>query len=163
MRNLDEKIPGASNFTYKEFIKSNTALRKGIPNIPNEEQQKCIELLAKNVLQPIRDEFGRLRITSGFRSVNLCLAINSSQYSNHAKGQASDIEPIVENVSLMDIITFVYNNLDFRTLILEYPPLGWVHVDYREAGNTKMLKLKDLNHNYDNVSLNYLISLYGER
>jgi len=161
IRNFHEKIPGAPNFTYGEFIRSSTALRKGISNVPNEEQWVCIERLAKNVLQPIRDKFGRIRITSGFRNVELCIAIGSSKNSNHARGQAADIEPIVENVSLLDVITFVYNNLDFRTIILEYPPLGWIHVDYREGGNIKRLKLKDSKHNYTSVELDYLKTLYN--
>jgi len=161
MRNLNSKILGAPNFTYKEFIKSTTAIRKNIPNIPNEQQWKNIERLAKNILQPIRNEFGRIRITSGFRSIPLCLEIGSSKYSNHARGEAADIEPIMSGISLLDIITFVHDNLEFRTLILEYPPLGWVHVDYREGGNLKRLKLKDGTHDYNDVTLDYLKALYG--
>ncbi len=160
MRNLNEKIPGASNFKYKEFVKSTTALRKGIKNEPNEEQWKCIELLAKEILQPIRKEFGRLRITSGFRSVELCEAVGSNKYSNHARGQAVDIEPLVEGVTLLNVLEFIYNELEYRTLIAEYFPDGWVHVVYRKNANVKGLKLKDVNHNYTQVSIDYLKDLY---
>jgi len=161
MINLNSKIPGAPNFKYKEFIKSDTAIRKGIDNTPTDEYWKNIEKLAVNVLQPARKALGRIRITSGYRSKELNTAIGGSKYSNHCKGEASDIESGEENVSLMELLEWIYNNCKFRTLILEYPPLGWCHVDYREGGNLKMLKLKDKNHNYETVSIDYIKGLYG--
>lgn len=160
MRNLNEKIPGAPNFKYKEFVKSTTALRKGIKNEPNEEQWECIELLAKEVLQPVREKFGRLRITSGFRSVELCEAVGSNKYSNHARGQAVDIEPLSDDFTLFDIIEFIHDNLEYRALIAEYFPDGWVHIAYRKNANVKRLKLKDENHNYDSVDIGYIRNLY---
>jgi zinc D-Ala-D-Ala carboxypeptidase len=160
MRDLNAKIPGAEGFTYKEFVKSDTATRKGIKNEPTEEQWKCIELLAKEVLQPIRNEFGRIRITSGFRSVELCEAVGSSSKSNHTRGEASDIEPLEKGITLFDILEFIHDNLEYRELIAEFFPAGWIHVAYREGGNIKKLKLKDDKHNYEEVSLNYLKTLY---
>ena len=159
-RNLNERIPDAPNFIYREFVKSDTAIRLGIDNTPNEEHWKCIEILASRVLQPIRNRFGRIQITSGYRSVKLCKAIGSSSNSNHTRGQAADIEPYSPNVSLVSIIEFIVNELDFRTVILEYPPDGWVHVDYRINGNSKLIKLKDNTHNYETVPLDFLISNY---
>ncbi len=160
MRNLKAKIPGASNFKYKELVRSSTALRKGIKNEPNEEQWKCIELLAKEILQPIREKFGRIRITSGFRCVELCEAIGSSKYSNHARGQAVDIEPLEDGVTLVDILEFIHDNLEYRSLIGEFLPDGWVHVAYRKGANIKRLKLKDEDHNYDKVAIGYIKNLY---
>jgi hypothetical protein len=57
MRNLNSKIPGAPNFKYREFIKSDTAIRKGIDNIPIDEHWENIEKLAVNILQPLREIF----------------------------------------------------------------------------------------------------------
>ena len=162
MRNLKSKIPGAPNFTYGELIKSATALRLGIDNTPNEDQWVCLEKLAVNVLQPVRDKFGGIRITSGFRSVALCEVIGSKSTSNHTRGQASDIEPIDSAVGFMDIINWVYYNLEYRNLIAEYvPDNGWVHVDYRVGANIKVLKVKDKVHNYEEISLIKLNQLYG--
>jgi len=167
MINLRSKIPGAPNFRYGEFVKSDTAIRRGIPNIPNSREWNSIEKLAVNILQPLRNHMrgaysdGRLRITSGFRSVPLCLTIGSSKNSNHARGQAADIEPVNFNIKLFDIIEWIYLNCQFRELIAEYFPGGWIHVAYRERANTRTLKLKDKNHNYQKVDINYLRSLYG--
>ncbi|RKZ10831.1 peptidase M15 [Candidatus Fermentibacteria bacterium] len=161
MRNLNDKIPGAPNFQYKEFVKSATALRKGIKNEPNEEQWRALEQLVANVLQPVRTRFGRIRITSGFRSVELCEAVGSSKNSNHARGQAADIEPISEGTRMIDVVEFIYNELDFRTIIMEYFPTGWIHVDYRVGGNVKRLKLKDATHHYENITWDEAKRLYG--
>ena len=164
MRNINDYIlmPNgtASNFKYNEFIKSVTALRKGIKNVPGEKQWKSIEKLVIFILQPLRTRFGRVRITSGFRSPELCEAVGSSKSSNHTRGEAADIEPLAKNVTLMDILKYTSKNLPHRELIAEYFPDGWVHVAYREGANTETLKLKDENHNYERVDLKYIVELY---
>jgi hypothetical protein len=161
MINLSDKIPGANSFSYGEFVKSEVAIRKGILNIPNALQWSGIEKLAVNVLQPLRDVVGRIRISSGFRSAELNKEIGGSDYSNHCLGEAADIEPLETGITLLHVVKFIYNDLDFRTLILEYPDRnGWVHVDYREGGNIKLLKLKDATHNYMKVTLSELSEMY---
>jgi len=161
-RRLNDKVKGAPNFTYKEFVQSNTATRKGIKNIPGDKEWERIEALAKNVLQPVREKFGPIRINSGYRSPELNVAIGGSTTSNHCRGEASDIEPWNEDkVTLFEMLEWMYNNLKFRTLILEYPPGGWIHVDYRLGANDKILKLKDKKHNYEKVDIDYLRKLYG--
>ena len=80
------------NFTLLELIKSDTAVRKGINNNPSAGQIENLKALCENILQPVRDHFGRVKITSGFRSEELCLAIGSSVNSQHAQGCAADFE-----------------------------------------------------------------------
>ena len=61
--------------------------------------------MCENILQPVRDHFGRVKITSGFRSVELCMAIGSSANSQHAKAEAADFECVgVDNAELFDWI-----------------------------------------------------------
>jgi len=161
MRDLKSKIPGASNFRYGEFIRSHVASRLHLRNRPDDEQWKRIEVLAVRILQPVRNRFGSLRIASGYRSPELNTAIGGSVYSNHCKGEASDIEPVSCDVELIDVVKYIYDHLEFRNLIAEYFPHGWIHVDYREGDNLKRLKLKDKNHNYKDVTMDYLFSLYA--
>ena len=81
------------HFTLSEFTKSQTAERKGIDNTPEPIHIKCMETLCLNVLEPIREHFGKpMTINSGYRSVDLCEAIGSKATSQHAKGEAADIE-----------------------------------------------------------------------
>ena len=121
------------NFTLLELIKSDTAVRKGINNNPNAGQIEKLKGLCENILQPVRDHFGRVKVTSGFRSEDLCLAIGSSRDSQHAKAEAVDFECIgVDNAEVAD---WIKKNLETDQLILEYytpgePNSGWIHASY---------------------------------
>jgi zinc D-Ala-D-Ala carboxypeptidase len=66
------------NFTLQELTKSDTAVRLGVDNNPNANQIEKLKLLCENILQPVRDHFGPVTITSGFRSPALCVKIGSS-------------------------------------------------------------------------------------
>jgi hypothetical protein len=123
------------NFTLQELIKSDTAIRKGIDNNPNADQVEKLKLLCERVLQPVRDHFGRVKVTSGYRSPELCVAIGSSINSQHAKAEAVDFECIgVDNAEVAD---WVHVNLETDQLILEYytpgePNSGWIHASFVE-------------------------------
>ena len=137
------------NFTLSELIKSGTAIRRGINNNPNAEQIEKLKLLCENILQPVRDHFGRVKVTSCFRSVELCLAINSSANSQHAKAEACDFEcPGVDNAELAD---WIHKNLPYDQLILEFytpgePNSGWIHcswiADQRRASRLHAFKFE---------------------
>ena len=127
------------NFSVRELTKSQTAERKGIDNTPTEEHIENLKLLCENILQPTRDEWGIISVSSGYRSPSLCLAIGSSEKSQHAKGQAADFEcHRVDNKMLFEWIT---NELDYDQAILEFyngtPDSGWIHVSYNKDGNRK--------------------------
>ena len=123
------------NFTLQELTKSDTAIRKGIDNNPNADQVEKLKLLCERVLQPVRDHFGRVKVTSGFRSPELCAAIGSSVNSQHAKAEAVDFEVIgVDNAEVAD---WIYTNIRTDQLILEFytpgePNSGWIHASYIE-------------------------------
>ena len=131
------KMNLSRNFSLQELIKSDTAVRKGIDNNPNADQIEKLKLLCENILQPVRDHFGRVKVTSGYRSVELCMAIGSSANSQHAKAEAADFECLgVDNAELSD---WIKNNLDYDQLILEYytpgePNSGWIHCSYIPEG-----------------------------
>ena len=123
------------NFSLQELIKSDTAIRKGIDNNPNADQVEKLKRLCENILQPVRDHFGRVKITSGYRSPELCVAIGSSVNSQHAKAEAADFEVIgVDNAEVAD---WVYTNCRPDQLILEFytpgePNSGWIHASWVE-------------------------------
>ena len=81
------------NFSLKEMTQSQTALRLGLDNEPNEEQKENLKQLCLNVLQPLREYYQNpIKISSGFRSAKLSEAIGSSANSQHCKGEAADFE-----------------------------------------------------------------------
>ena len=129
----------SSNFSLRELTKSQTAERKGIDNTPTEEHIENLKLLCENILQPTRDEWGVVSVSSGYRSQALCQAIGSVSTSQHARGQAADFEcHTVDNKELFDWVT---SNLDYDQAILEFytgtPESGWLHVSYNKDGNRK--------------------------
>ena len=130
----------STNFTLQEFTKSQTALRQGIDNTPNDEHLENAKELFENVVQKVRDNFGVTVINSGYRGSALNEAVGGSSNSQHCKGEAVDIEcPGTPNY---DVAKWVEDNLDFDQLILEFytpgiPDSGWVHVSYKTEGNRK--------------------------
>ena len=130
------------NFSLEEMCKSSTALRKNINNSPDDLQVQCMTALCKNILQPIRDEFGPFIVSSGFRSVALCEAIGSKATSQHAKGQAADFE--VPGVDNYELALWIDTNLSYDQLILEYYSggnSGWIHCSYVPNGGKQKLTI----------------------
>tara|TARA_R100001443_G_scaffold56624_1_gene67580 strand:- start:42112 stop:42588 length:477 start_codon:yes stop_codon:yes gene_type:complete len=125
------------NFTLQELIKSDTAIRKGIDNNPNADQIEKLKALCENILQPVRDHFGRVKVTSCYRSPELCTAIGSSVNSQHARAEAADFEVMgVDNAELAD---WIHRELQYDQLIVEYytpgePNSGWIHCSYIPEG-----------------------------
>ena len=131
----------SNNFSLSELTKSQTAERKGIDNTPSAEHQDNLKSLCTHVLQPIRDHFSRVvSVSSGYRSPELCVAIGSSTKSQHARGEAADLE--IFGVSNKELADYINEHLDYDQLILEYwnesdPNSGWVHCSYSENNNRK--------------------------
>ena len=130
----------SNNFTLQEYIKSQTALRQGIDNTPNEEHLVNATALFRNLVQKVRDHFGPTVINSGYRGPELNAAIGGASSSQHCKGEAVDIE--VPGVANYDVAKWIEDNLDYDQLILEFytpgiPDSGWVHVSYKSEGNRK--------------------------
>ena len=134
-----------TNFSLAELTASQVAARKGIPNNPTAGQIENLKKLCESILQPIRNHYDSpVIISSGFRTPELCILINSSINSQHAKGQAADLQVIgVDNKALA---TYIKENLDFDQLILEFykesegPNSGWVHVSYTDNCRKQFLK-----------------------
>ena len=123
------------HFSLNEFTYSATARSQGIRNVPSERQIAAMRVLCENVLEPVRAQFGSpVRITSGFRSPELCVAVGSSKRSQHARGEAADFE--IPGVSNYEVACWIRDHLRFDQLILEnyqrhHPNSGWIHCSYR--------------------------------
>ena len=66
-------------FTLDELAHSNVARTKRIDNTPNEQQKKALVALVDNVLDPLRDLFGKpVLVSSGFRSNDLNRAVGGA-------------------------------------------------------------------------------------
>jgi zinc D-Ala-D-Ala carboxypeptidase len=126
-----------ANFSLHELTKSETALRMGLDNTPNEEEIANLKLLCEKVLQPVRDHYGKgVKVNSAFRSLAVNAAaggVQGAKPSDHTRGMAADIE--IPGVANADLAQWIMDNLEYTQLILEFytpgiPDSGWVHVSF---------------------------------
>jgi len=122
------------HFTLAELIRTNRA----IPNNPTELEKANIIELIENVLDPLREMYGKpIKVNSGYRSKLVNAAVGGAKNSDHLYGFAADITAgsKTENKKLFELIR---DNFMFRQLINEYD-YSWVHVSYNKNDNKKQL------------------------
>lgn len=136
----------SKNLSLAEVIRSETAKRKGISNMPTEAHIENFKLLAEKVFQPIRDHFGvPIHISSGYRSKALNESIKGSSTSQHCSGEAIDIDMDGTAIKNAEIFNFIKDNLEFDQLIWEFGTDAnpdWVHVSYESTGKQRKQILK---------------------
>ena len=124
----------SKNFSLEELIKSDMAIRRGMPNNPGNKELENLKALVENVLQPLRDLVGLpIVINSGYRSPAVNTLIGGSATSQHMKGEAADI--IVPTLDLKTVYLAIMNNFVYDQLIFEFG--SWVHVSFNRKKNRK--------------------------
>lgn len=131
-------------FTINELTKSSTAQRLHIDNNPTQEVKDNLNALIDNVLDPLRELYGKpIIVNSGYRSFKLNKAIGGAKNSQHLVGQASDIRTVQNtkesNKQLFELIK--NSKLPFDQLINEYD-YNWVHVSYSPRNRRQILTIK---------------------
>jgi uncharacterized protein YcbK (DUF882 family) len=121
------------DFSYREFERSEVADAKHICNvITSFEVRDSILALTENVLQPLRDAWGKpLTVNSGYRCKALNAAVGGVPTSQHVKGEAADIAA-GDPVKLARLA--VKLGLPFDQMIL-YPT--FVHFSHRLNGEQR--------------------------
>ena len=132
----------SDHISYKEAVKSNTALRLNIKNEPDDYQITNMVGIAHNVFEPLREYVGGpIKINSMFRCEELNRAIGGSSRSQHCEGRAIDIDDTFGHKTNAEMFEYIRNNLNFDQLIWEFGDdnnPAWVHVSYiAEDGNRK--------------------------
>jgi len=136
----------SKHLSLAEMIISESAKIKKINNYPSNAIISNMELLAKNIFEPIREHFNApIYISSGYRSVKLNESIGGSSSSQHCKGEAIDIDMDGTNIKNEEIFNYIKDNLDFDQLIWEFGTKSnpdWVHVSYKSNGKQRKEILK---------------------
>jgi hypothetical protein len=131
----------SENLSLAEVIRSESAKRKGISNMPTAEHIENFKLLAKNIFQPIREYFNiPINISSGYRSAALNKVIGGSKTSQHCTGEAIDIDMDGTSITNAAIFNYIKDNLEFDQLIWEFGTKtnpDWVHVSYEATGKQR--------------------------
>lgn len=145
---LQKKL--SENFTLGEMIASDTAKKLGIDNTPNLLAIYRLEELCKNLLQPIRDAWGKpIKVTSGYRCYRLNRAVGGSPTSAHPLGWAVDIKPA--SGSYKEFEEFVINflkehpEIKFDQAIRETSGKSkWLHLGFKNGAGKQRMQVFDI-------------------
>jgi hypothetical protein len=135
----------SKHLSLAEVIRSSSAKRLGISNMPTAEHIENFKLLAENVFEPVREWVGSaVYISSGYRSKELNSFIGGSSSSQHCKGEAidMDMDGSSSGVTNADIFNYIKDNLVFDQLIWEFGDdenPDWVHVSFSKNKNRKQI------------------------
>jgi hypothetical protein len=128
----------SKNFSRAEIEHSNTAKRLGISNEMSEEHLENMQRLIDNLIQPMRDALGPIRISSGYRSKELNRAIGGSNNSQHSKAEALDLqfwkEGKMNNKVIYDWV--IDSGIEFDQMINEFD-FSWIHISLKSKENRK--------------------------
>ena len=118
--------------------KSDTAIRLGIDNTPNQVQLENMIRVSGKVIEPILARYPLAFVSSFFRSPALNKKIGGAKNSQHMTGEAVDIDS-PENHANLDVFNFVKEYLTFDQLIYESPDINgipsWVHISLKDKDN----------------------------
>lgn len=120
-------------FTLYELCRSDTATARHIANNPPKEAYAALTALIDNVLDPLREKWGRrIIVNSGYRSAELNAAVGGAPGSHHLRGMAADITAgnATDNRRLFDLA--VRLKLPYTQLIAEHG-FRWLHISHDPA------------------------------
>ena len=121
----------AKYFKAAEMLRSETADKNKIQNIPSAEIKQNVEELLV-VLDDLREFYGKpIKITSGFRCTELNRLVGGSPTSAHVIGYAADLQPIgdtFENFKAEVLRWLDKSGVKFDQCIIERSKsTQWVH------------------------------------
>jgi DNA phosphorothioation-associated putative methyltransferase len=137
------------NFTYRNFIHCGTTqARLGIANLPlNPETYNAYNRLARNVIDPLIDYFGGIRLTYGFCSAMLASKITEriapklDQHAGHELNRVGKpicerlgaaVDFIVDDEDMAEVAQWIVENTDFDRIYL-YGRNKPLHVSYSKT------------------------------
>ena len=129
----------SKHITLLEATESQTALRLGINNEPNEVELDAMKYVAENLFETIREWYDKPIIVSSFyRCLALNKAVNGSKTSGHVLGNSIDISAgtKAENKKIFEFIKT--SGLNFDQVINEYN-FTWIHISLKKTGNRKQI------------------------
>lgn len=137
-------------FELDEFVRSDTADKLKIANVPTFEVVDHLAELTSKILDPLRAAYGKpITISSGYRCEELNKKVGGSSTSVHKLGYAADM---VVSGSFDEFCDFVKNWLSktktrFDQLILEQDGKGkrWLHISIYNNLKQQRGQIKTMN------------------
>lgn len=126
------------SFTLEEMIASETAVRYGIDNTPDNEVLMNLRRLAL-FLEEVRKAVGMpLHINSAYRSPEANKKVGGKPTSQHCKGTAADIK--VKGMTPDQVVKAIINaGLPYDQVIREFD--SWTHVSISNTKDEKPRKM----------------------
>lgn len=127
-------------FTMSEMLYSPTAVKRGIWNGCSRKEEDNLEALVVNVLDPLRERYGRaVHVSSGYRCQQLNTLIHGALQSQHLAGEAADIYTDAGPQGNLELARIIVALGRFDQVILENVPgtslmPQWVHVSWKRSG-----------------------------
>lgn len=140
----DSTFPLSRNFTKHEMTRSYTAQRLGINNEPYPDAIYNLQRLCNEILQPLRDEWGKpIIIGSGYRCTTLNEVVGGVKNSDHKYGCAADIHAMGDdprdNKQLFDLAVQMMKDgrlKNVKQIIDEYG-YDWIHISLQDGRTDK--------------------------
>jgi hypothetical protein len=128
-------------FSISEFVRSGAATAAGINNSAPPEAVQNILLLIENVLDPVRDMWGKpIFVNSGYRSAALNKLVGGAKNSAHLTGEAADI---TAGNSTLNKALFALCEKAVKTgnlvvdQLIDEKDYQWLHLSYRASGDNR--------------------------
>jgi len=153
----DLDAPCGRYFTYRDFIEcGETQVRTGIPNLPKEaDSYTALYELATNILDPVIDYFGMIKLTYGFCSTALAkeipgrIAPKLDQHTAHEKtrsgkficerlGAACDF--IIEDEDMWEVVLWISRNIEFDRIYF-YRNSSPIHISWERKSNREITRI----------------------
>lgn len=132
------------NFCLEEMIRSTTAARLGINNSPGANIVRNLRSLCQNILQPLRDAWGKpIVVTSGYRSPLLNSSIKGASNSDHLYGCAADIvtstDSAADNRRLFHLAVAMMRDGRMTGVkqIIDEHNYNWIHISWQDGRTEK--------------------------
>jgi zinc D-Ala-D-Ala carboxypeptidase len=126
----------SNHFTYGEFIRSETATRKGIDNTPSPESLEALKFTAEG-MDKVRVLLGRpVHVLSGFRSLKLNTAVGGARNSQHMTGEACDFCCPEYGTPAQVCEAVMASDIAYDQIINEMPGSpsgGWCHISFNST------------------------------
>jgi hypothetical protein len=125
----------SEHFTLAELTRHDSSPH--LDNTPGPQQIVKLVRLAQDCLEPIRAYWGRIRVSSGYRSPQVNAFVHGSQGSQHMKAEAADItfmEVFAQDLWKVGKWIATSGKVTFDQLIFEFVSAdgrhGWLHISY---------------------------------
>lgn len=134
------------NFSLNELTYSSTARANKVDNVPDRWELDNLKKLCNEVLQPIRDKYGKsIFINSGYRNPIVNRLVKGSTSSQHLKGEAADITVGSKegNKKLFEMIVEMIENGEIKVgQLLDEKDYSWIHISLPYKKVNQILHLK---------------------